>query len=410
MDAVKQPISDSLASHTSSSGSERLHALDGLRAAAMFLGVALHAAIPYMENWSPWCLRDGSPNAAFDIFVVVVHGFRMQLFFFLSGYFARLVFLRRGAGGFLKHRGRRIGIPFAIGLVTLVPVILVIWVWGQSVAPDPLIREMMEDPTSVWQYPTFHLWFLECLLVFCAVATLWGYFEKRLDAAGKLAALDRCFGRVVRSWWKPFAMSLLVVPFLIDGPIYGEADAVGESLLMRPEGLLYQGAFFAFGWWLHRDASWMKELQRFQGFYFLCAIPALLVFIWGFSVVELGDANVESYLTVGGLGLLGSCVYAWAMIFGLTGFFLRRCAGHSCRARYFADSSYWFYLAHLPLVCGLQILVHDWPVSVFLKFGLVMVVATAWLLATYERLVRYSFIGSALNGPRKRETRSMDSE
>jgi hypothetical protein len=41
---------------------------------------------------------------------------------------------------------------------------------------------------------------------------------------------------------------------------------------------------------------------------------------------------------------------------------------------------------------------------------LVMVVATAWLLATYERLVRYSFIGSALNGPRKRETRSMDSE
>lgn len=392
------------------SAGERLHALDGLRAGAMLLGVALHAAIPYMENWSPWCLRDERPNAAFDIFVVVVHGFRMQLFFFLSGYFARLVFLQRGAGDFLKHRGRRIGIPFVVGLLTLVPVILILWVRGQSIAPDPLILEMMKEPASIWQYPTVHLWFLEYLLVFCAAAALWGPIDKRFDSAGKLAAIDRCFGRVVRAWWKPFALAFLVVGFLIDGPIYGEADTVGESLLMRPEGLLYQGCFFAFGWWLHRDASWIKELRRFQALYFICAIPALLVFVWGFSVVELGDAGVESHLAVGGLGLLGLCIYAWAIIFGLTGFFLQRCAGHSRRARYFADSSYWFYLAHLPLVCGLQILIHGWDVSVFLKFILVMVVAMAVLLATYDWMVRYSFIGSALNGPRKREPGAGDSE
>lgn len=395
--------SDSL---ESSGSAERLHALDGLRAVAMFLGVALHAAIPYMESWSPWCVRDDRPNAAFDIFVGLVHGFRMQLFFFLSGYFARLVFMRRGARDFLKHRGKRIGVPFVVGMLTVVPIVLVVWFWGQLAAPDELVQEKMRGPASVWRYPTVHLWFLEYLLVFCVGAACWGHFEKRCDAAGKLAALDRCFGRVVRSWWKPFALSIVVVVFLIEGPIYGDADSVGESVLIRPQALFYQGIFFAFGWWLHRDATWITELRRFQCFYFLCAIPAWLIFVWGHSVVEFnGAGDSVEYPAVGGLGLVAGSVYAWAMIFGMTGFFLQRFSGHSGRARYFADASYWFYLAHLPLVCALHVLIQNWKVSVFLKFAVVMIAAAAVLLATYEWLVRYSFVGRMLNGYRKRELR-----
>lgn len=384
--------------------SERLHALDSLRAVAMFLGVALHAAIPYMEFWSPWCVRDARPNAMFDIFVGAVHGFRMQLFFFLSGYFARLVFLRRGARAFLKHRGKRIGVPFVVGMLTIVPIVLAVWAWGQSVSPDERILEKMQGPPSVWQYPTVHLWFLEYLLVFCLVAACWGHFEKRFDAVGKLAALDRCFGRLVRSWWKPFALAVVVVIFLIEGPVYGDADSVGESVLIRPQALLYQGVFFAFGWWLHRDARWIMELRRFQGLYCVLAIPSWLVFVWGFSVVESGGmGDSVTYLTAGGFGLLGASVYAWAVIFGLTGFFLQRFSGHGGWARYLADASYWFYLAHLPLVCALHVVVQNWRISVFWKFAVVMIVVTAALIATYEWLVRYSFVGALMNGPRKRD-------
>jgi hypothetical protein len=59
------------------------------------------------------------------------------------------------------------------------------------------------------------------------------------------------------------------------------------------------------------------------------------------------------------------------------------------------------YLAHLPLVLAIQIaLVRlPWPPSV--KFFLVMAVTALLLLVSYRWLVRYTWIGTLLNGPRK---------
>jgi hypothetical protein len=59
------------------------------------------------------------------------------------------------------------------------------------------------------------------------------------------------------------------------------------------------------------------------------------------------------------------------------------------------------YLAHLPLVLAIQIAVLPlaWPPT--LKFLMVMVVVTTLLLTSYRWLVRYTWIGMLLNGPRK---------
>jgi glucan biosynthesis protein C len=74
------------------------------------------------------------------------------------------------------------------------------------------------------------------------------------------------------------------------------------------------------------------------------------------------------------------------------------------RARWFSDSAYWIYLAHLPLVLALQIAVLPlvWPAS--LKFLLVFTTATTLLLVSYRWMVRYTWIGTLLNGPRKPRT------
>ena len=70
---------------------ERLHALDNLRAVAMLLGIVLHAALSFMTLPIPWIARDVSRNFGFDVLAGFIHGFRMQLFFFLAGFFGHLL-------------------------------------------------------------------------------------------------------------------------------------------------------------------------------------------------------------------------------------------------------------------------------------------------------------------------------
>ena len=68
--------------------------LDALRSFAMLLGIALHASLSFFAF--PWPVHDTQRSDLLPLFLVAVHGFRMPLFFLLSGYFTMLVYRRRG--------------------------------------------------------------------------------------------------------------------------------------------------------------------------------------------------------------------------------------------------------------------------------------------------------------------------
>ena len=92
---------------------QRLHALDAVRGFALLLGVAFHAALSFMPGWPPgiWAMNDSSPSAALSDAAFVSHLFRMTLFFFIAGFFARLLHQKLGTAGFWKNRLMRIGVP-----------------------------------------------------------------------------------------------------------------------------------------------------------------------------------------------------------------------------------------------------------------------------------------------------------
>ena len=73
-----------------------------------------------------------------------------------------------------------------------------------------------------------------------------------------------------------------------------------------------------------------------------------------------------------------------------------------------ADASYWMYLVHVPLVMAAQLLVRQWPLPAELKFVVILATVTTLLLASYRWCVRYTPIGSLLNGPRAFPTVSDD--
>ena len=91
-------------------------------------------------------------------------------------------------------------------------------------------------------------------------------------------------------------------------------------------------------------------------------------------------------------------VAMWLLIFAVTGLFLRYLSGHSAYRRYLCDSSYFLYIAHMPVIVAFQLLLKDVPLPPLEKMGLVLTAAIAVLLPLYRYGVRPTFVGSVLNG------------
>lgn len=103
-------------------GGERRHDLDALRAFAMLLGIALHGALSFIPE--VWPVTDSSQESAdlFGLMALFIHGFRMPLFFLMSGFFTAMLWRRRGLGAVARQRFRRVFLPLVLGSVTVVPV------------------------------------------------------------------------------------------------------------------------------------------------------------------------------------------------------------------------------------------------------------------------------------------------
>ena len=67
----------------------RRHDLDALRAVAMLLGIVLHGLMPFMPGLS--VIRDTQTAEWVWILFLGIHGFRMPLFFLVSGFFTAML-------------------------------------------------------------------------------------------------------------------------------------------------------------------------------------------------------------------------------------------------------------------------------------------------------------------------------
>ncbi len=109
--------------------------LDALRAFAMLLGIVLHASMSFIPSF--WVVTDRQVNPAFGIVFHAIHGFRMPLFFVMSGYFSAMLLRRRGRVALIKHRFFRVFLPLLLGMVTIVPATM----WISAVAMSSASRK-----------------------------------------------------------------------------------------------------------------------------------------------------------------------------------------------------------------------------------------------------------------------------
>lgn len=112
-----------------------------------------------------------------------------------------------------------------------------------------------------------------------------------------------------------------------------------------------------------------------------------------------GDVMDQSYFRNLRIGF--ACLYGvvmWLLVFGFMGLFMHYFAHPSERLRYIADSSYWLYLLHLPILFQIEVWIAGIPMNWILKFLIYNLAAIAVLVPSYHYLVRSTFIGTMLNG------------
>ena len=244
-----------------------------------------------------------------------------------------------------------------------------------------------------------HLWFLYYLILLVGGFAVIAWVARKLNWKPVPASFVASPLRLL--WLVP----LTFVPQFFMVTDFGPDTAA--SPVPWPPLLVYYAVFFSFGALCYGRGVLEHVAERAWPAYLLLAIPVLLLGLHWYELrgglFVTAESNELAHLLHNNLlCALFSVLYAWLMIFGLIGLFRRFFSAGNRRIRYLSDASYWLYIIHLPPIMLLQIWVADWPWPSAVKFLLICAVSTAVLLWVYEVAVRYTWIGTMLNGRKTR--------
>lgn len=370
--------------------------MDALRALAMFLGIALHAAMPFTAV--PFKGFHHDPyysNVTFDLIFFFIHIFRMQLFYVIAGFFFRLLYLKIGTAAFIRHRAQRIVLPFVVGLVTILPLTFLPFSFyritdGGAHLTGQDALAILRD-IFIWRGPV-HLWFLYYLtILYIAGLLLRRWCWPAIASRPQLA-------RLVMLQFPPAALPvvLILLSFLTLLPFEGAFIQFAPGLVPRIPYLLYYGLFFYAGWVLHSNMPvYFDLLRRYCVFFSIAGIA--LAAILGYAEHLAHINNMPLWL----IKAVTTCATI-SLVLGISGIFLRWVNAESPRIRYLSDSSYWIYLVHVGLLNASELWLGSTQLWGPLKYIIAIAVTTFIGLVTYQWLVRYTFIGFYLHGTRKR--------
>lgn len=376
----------------------RFHYMDNLRALAMLTGIFFHAAIAYSPMMNEvWLSSYPEKSVALDAVAWFTHLFRMPLFFLVAGFFACYMVEKRGLAGFLKNRAIRVLLPFVVflPLVAIGIIAPIFWAIANIENLSPLlsfIAMMGDDPNAAKPPPsTTHLWFLYNLVQF--------YIVYCLLHRAKLLSM-----RWTRIFQSP-AFVLLMLPLFVAPSLFTQfaPHPAPEQFFPRLWSFGYYGIFFLLGSFMYRDQSLMDKIKP-HAIWLLGSSIIMYVFLYRSfpqtlsvqdallmqkgvepSIAHLPLSILEAYIS---LHMTFVCLVAGKALLDKA----------STTFRFIADSSYWVYIVHLPVLFAIQYCLLDTEWSWWLAFLVSSFGTIAFGLLSYVVLVRWTPIGWMLNG------------
>jgi glucans biosynthesis protein C len=381
--------------------------LDYLRATLTLMVVAHHTSLAYttfaradpanyLASTAPivdqrrWLFLDYAENFN-DVFF-------MSLMFFISGLFILPSLRRSGWAVFMRHRAIRLGLPFAVGVTTLMP--LAYYASWRAGGHETGFLDFWRQNITSDGWPPGPLWFVWMLLFFDIIAAaLFAALPKRLSenspddsvfmkrpllvggalvlicALVYLPMLARFgFGTWAPFLTKPFHFQVCRIGLYLTWFLAGMWVGAGnlERGLLARDGSLAQH----WRWWV---------TGCFLAYNLLVFVPRSRSLVGSLSAFDKGV--LEAVLWV--VSCVASCLGFLALFRGVVR--IRRPWMDSL-----SRSAYTIYLVHYVFVLWIQFVLLDVPVHASLKFVATFVLALLLSWATAQVLLRIPGVRYAL--------------
>ncbi len=379
-------------------------ALNNLRTFAVVLVLAVHASAAYLGSspaspfrfddppfrWRALPIIDSDRWFGFDIFCAQLDTYLIALLFFLSGLFVWPSLTRKGTWNFLRDRGIRIGLPFALVVGLLMPVAH--YPVYRITAVDPGIRAYWQHWLALPLWPSGPPWFLWVLLVFdLAAAALQQFAPSSGDAlgrmAGRLGARPAAFVSVLLAVsalaYVPLALAFTPWAWFQMGPFAFQ--------LCRP--LLYGVYFFAgVGVGAHgvergllAPGGWLTNHWRAAGWAALAAFAFWLTFA---GIASSGSPS-RAVRILEAVSYVPSCASGCLFMLAL---FVRFGNRHVWALDVLAGKAYGMYLVHYLFSIWLQFLLLGLAAIAIVKAAVVFCGTVALSFGTVAAAQRVSFV------------------
>ena len=363
----------------------RLFYLDNLRVYLTILVILHHTAIAY-GGAGDWPVVDPAVDDISPIFLTfftaVNQTYFMSAFFLLAGYFTPRSYEEKGGSVFIKDRLIRLGIPLLFYSTAIVNINVYL--------SDVYLRGEPFSPILV--YSPGHLWFLQALIIFAIIYTVYRSFADRNPS-------KKLFQYSQSRFPSNHVLILSIIILAVLTFIVRLKFPVGVWFTGLQLGHFVHYIFSFFVGILAQRGNWFDRLGRSQARRW--GIVSLITVFLFFPIVILGGVlespeNLSMFL--GGMNWQALVTAVWdtvlfigIMVF-LLYFFRERFGKAGPLLRSMAANVYTVYIVHQTVLFGMNIVFLSVDIPTILKFFIVafITVPLCFALSSLIRKIPYT--------------------
>jgi surface polysaccharide O-acyltransferase-like enzyme len=354
----------------------RIVALDRART-FITLSVLLHHSV---LNYTFFGHGDPMRWLGFDLVVLFNDSYFMAFMFFISGLFVRDSLMRRGSAVFLRDRAWRLGVPYLLSVLVLMPIAYypTFLRYHLPGTTDFGFLHFWWHTLTVGPWPSGPAWFLWVLLALdAAAAAIWFAAPRMIGASGRLISSARnrpvsafvafvivsnaaylpmhlAFGDV--SWLElgRFPLPIQTSRILLYAACFFAGVGVGAASLTA--GLLAENGELARRW-----PGWLAFAFAFY--------VAILVLVYAHHnwVTDFDSPPLVWRVSYG----LAFATFSAAMTFLVSALFLRFAESGRGLLDALQPSAYGIFLVHYVFILWLQYALYDYSLPAVVKFVVV---------------------------------------